>query len=147
MPSNPNKYINQLVQGLEQHGKYYNILSKRFHSSNVDRYVTKYVIEEVGNKENKIEVYNKLELLKYLVREWCKVTESEVPESCVEVLEGDVPRSHHKGGRKGEYRGPRKKSAIEDTFDKFKVKTREEIEKEQHKVGRPLGFKTIRRKK
>lgn len=87
MAINPKRYIDKLTQGLEQYGKYYNVSTKRFYSNKVNRYVTKYTIEDKDDKSTRIEVYNKLEVLKYLVREWCKVTGKEVPEACIEKLE------------------------------------------------------------
>ena len=79
MPVNPKKYIDNLIKALDKEGKHYNYASKRFYSTNVGRYVTKYTIQDVDDKENKIEVYNKIEILKYLAREYAIVTGKEIP--------------------------------------------------------------------
>ena len=88
MPVNPKRYIDKLVQGLEGYGKYYNISSKRFFSQNTGRYCMKYILENVQTKE-KLEVYNKIEILKYLVREYSRETGQPVPEACLAPLEDE----------------------------------------------------------
>ena len=87
MPVNPKKYIDKLMKGLEAHGKYYNYSMKRFYSKNVDRYVMKYILEDVNNKSRRLEVYNKLEILKFLVREYSEATGQPVPEACLEAMD------------------------------------------------------------
>lgn len=82
-----NKYLNKLVQALEHEGLYYNITTKRFFSKNVKRYVTKYTLQDCSNPERCIEVYNKLEILKALVREFSVATGKDIPEGCQVVLE------------------------------------------------------------
>jgi len=82
-----NKYLNKLVQALEVEGKHYNITTKRFFSKNVKRYVTKYTLQDNERPERSIEVYNKLEILKALVREYSVTTGREIPEGCQVVLE------------------------------------------------------------
>ena len=67
MPVNPKKYIDKLMKALEVQGRYYNYIQKRFYSKNVDRYVMKYILEDVQDKKRRLEVYNKLEILKFLV--------------------------------------------------------------------------------
>lgn len=88
MPVNPKRYIDKLLQGLEGYGKYYNISSKRFFSKNTGRYCMKYILENVQTKE-KLEVYNKIEILKYLVREYSRETGQPVPEACLAPLEDE----------------------------------------------------------
>lgn len=109
MPVNVKKYIDKLIQALEVRGKHYNLSSKRFFSSNVNRYVTKYTLESVEDKSVKMEVYNKLEILKFLVREYSKEVGQEIPEGCREVMEGDPPPKK------------RRKTAFR-VFDNFKKK-------------------------
>lgn len=87
MAINPKKYIDKLMKALETHGKYYNYSQKRFYSKNVDRYVMKYILEDASDKKRRIEVYNKLEILKFLVRELSEVSGQPVPESCLEALD------------------------------------------------------------
>lgn len=93
MPVNPKKYIDKLIQGLETKGRYYNYSMKRFYSERVGRYVTKYTLEDMQDKRRKMEVYNKLEILKFLVREWSDVTGAPVPEACLEALDEAEPNS------------------------------------------------------
>ena len=87
MAINPKKYIDKLMKALEAHGKYYNYSQKRFYSKNVDRYVMKYILEDASDKKRRMEVYNKLEVLKFLVREFSEVTGQPVPEACLEALD------------------------------------------------------------
>lgn len=89
MPVNPKKYIDKLIQALEGEGKYYNYYYKRFYSNKVERYVTKYIIESKDDKNTKIEVYNKIEILKYLVREWRKVKGEPVDEEYTEPFDDE----------------------------------------------------------
>lgn len=98
------KYIDQLMKGLEQYGKYYNISNKRFYSERMGRYCMKYILEDVQDRSFRIETYNKTEILKYLVREWCEVTGSPVPEACLEELEEN------------------KKTKVLDSFKKYRPK-------------------------
>ena len=93
MPVNPKKYIDKLIQGLETKGRYYNYSMKRFYSERVGRYVTKYTLEDMQDRRRKMEVYNKLEILKFLVREWSDVTGTPVPEACLEALDEGKPNS------------------------------------------------------
>ena len=93
MPVNPKKYIDKLIQGLETKGRYYNYSMKRFYSERVGRYVTKYTLEDMQDKRRRMEVYNKLEILKFLVREWSDVTGTPVPEACLEALDEGEPNS------------------------------------------------------
>lgn len=87
MPVNPKKYIDKLMKALEVNGKYYNYSMKRFYSKNTDRYCMKYILEDVEDKSRRIEVYNKLEILKFLVREFAEVTGREVPEEVLEAMD------------------------------------------------------------
>lgn len=82
------KYIDQLIKGLEQHGKYYNISSRRFYNSREGHYSMSYTLEDLQDRSVKMRVNNKSEILKYLVREWCRETGQPVPEACLEVLDG-----------------------------------------------------------
>ena len=99
MPVNPKKYIDKLMKALETKGRYYNYSMKRFYSKNVDRYVMKYILEDMQNKKRRLEVYNKLEILKFLVREWSEVSGQPVPEACLEPFkeeEEEVKLSQNK---------------------------------------------------
>ena len=87
MAINPKKYIDKLMKALEVHGKYYNYSQKRFYSKNVDRYVMKYILEDASDKSRRIEVFNKLEILKFLVREFSEVTGEPVPEACLDAID------------------------------------------------------------
>lgn len=86
MPVNPKKYIDKLMKALEIQGRYYNYSQKRFYSKNTDRYCMKYILEDCQTK-TKFEVYNKLEILKYLVREFSEATGRGVPEEVASMLD------------------------------------------------------------
>lgn len=79
MALNPKKYIDKLIQALELEGKYYTYTYKRFYSNNVNRYVTKYMLVDKDDKSKTLEVYNKMEILKFLVREYYGVTGRPIP--------------------------------------------------------------------
>lgn len=89
MALNPKKYIDKLIQALEKEGIFYVYTHKRFYSERTGRYCTKYIIYENGDKNSQIEVYNKLEILKYLVREYYKVTGKEIPIELQEAFDGE----------------------------------------------------------
>ena len=121
MPVNPKKYIDKLMRGLETHGKYYNYSMKRFYSTNVDRYVMKYILEDVDNKARRIEVYNKLEILKFLVREYSEVTGQPVPEACLEALDDKKEKEMPKitlDSFKHDYKKNRKRGSRGTTYNK-----------------------------
>lgn len=107
MPVNPKVYIDRLTKALEEHGRYYNVSSSRYYSERMGRYCMKYRLED-KQKNVKIDVFNKIEILKYLVREFSEVTGREVPEACLQPLDDKEPEPPKKnlGGR------PRKKRGV-----------------------------------
>lgn len=123
------KYIDMLIQGLEKKGKYYNIINKRFYSDRVGRYCMKYILEDLnGESKKKIEVYNKVEILKYLVREWSRETGTPVPASCVEVYSGEEGKENIKKSERME-----KKVKI-PVFDKYDTKKNKPKRKSKRKA-------------
>ena len=80
MPVNPKKYIDQLIKALEREGMFYDYSFKRFFSTKTSRYCTKYTIISKQDKTRKLETYNKIEILKYLVREFKEYKGEPVPE-------------------------------------------------------------------
>ena len=90
MAINPKKLIDKLILGLEQEGLYYIYTSKRFYSSKTQRYCTKYIIQDVNDKDNKLEVYNKLEIMKYLAREYKRIKGEPIPEALAESFEEEA---------------------------------------------------------
>ena len=105
MPVKPKVYIDRLIKALEEHGRYYTISNRRFHSEYTGRYCTKYRLEDMQTGV-KIDVYNKLEILKYLVREFSEVTGREVPAACLEPLDTSEPKPKETRGR------PRKRTGV-----------------------------------
>jgi hypothetical protein len=87
MAINPKKLIDKLILGLEQQGLFYVYTSKRFYSSKTQRYCTKYIIQKVDDKDSKIEVYNKLEIMKYLAREYKRVKGEPIPEELAKSID------------------------------------------------------------
>lgn len=87
MAINPKKLIDKLILGLEQQGEYYVYTSKKFYSSKTQRYCTKYIIQKVDDKDNKIEVYNKLEIMKYLAREYKRINGEPIPKELAESFD------------------------------------------------------------
>ena len=98
MAINPKVYIDKLIQGLETKGRYYNYSMKRFYSDKVGRYVTKYTLEDAKDRSRKMEVYNKLEILKFLVREWSRETGQALPDEYTKPLDDDGGSSKNKLG-------------------------------------------------
>ena len=106
MPVNPKVYIDRLVKALEEHGRYYTISNRRFHSEYTGRYCMKYRLEDMQTGV-KIDVYSKniREILKYLVREFCEVTGREVPAEYLEPLDTSEPKPKETRGRPKKRRG------------------------------------------
>lgn len=137
MPVNPKQYIDKLIKALEIHKRYYNISTRRFYSEKTGRYCTKYVLEDCQDKGFRLEVYNKIEILKYLVREFSMVTGQAVPEACLEPLDDKEPEPE--SNEKKETRGRPKKRTGLDVLNNFKAYG--------GKVSRPYVPKKKKKKK
>lgn len=96
-----NKYINKLVQALDVEGKHYNVWTKRYYSSRLKRYITKYTVQDAEDERRTVDVYNKVEVLKLLVREFSEATGREVPESCKLVLEAKPVKEKKERKKRG----------------------------------------------
>lgn len=127
MPVNPKVYIDRLIKALAEHERYYNVSSSRYYSERMGRYCMKYRLED-KQTGFKIDVFNKIEILKYLVREFSEVTGREVPEACLQPLDDKEPEPPKKnlGGR------PRKKRGVY-ILENYKQK----VTPKKKKRGRP----------